>query len=656
MRRKLPSMLILLLAALVFGGWPPAVRAWDEDPPAKEKKQDKEAKKDKDADDKDADDESDSKAEKKEKKSPIKKLIEVKIDHNLIPARALNIPLPGKTRTLRQLSDRLKEWSEDEEVGAILLDLDEVMLALPDVEELRAAVRRLRDGGKKVFCFVNAGYPMGYLLACEADEVGMAPTGSMSIPGIGRAFGYMRGYYQLLGVEFDVITAGQYKYPGFMNRREPDKFFEEEFGAILDSWFGDYVKIIAEGRKLSEDSVKEAIDVALFDAKEAKNRGLIDVVAYYEEYRDRVVRRTKFKKTKEDESDFSRITSLQDILSAWAKEVKKAQEKYSEVGPKIAILNARGPIIDTNLGSSLASSLIMRDQFVQTIEEIRKNKTVKAVVLRIDSPGGSGYASDVIWQKLRELDQEKPLVVSMGTVAGSGGYYIACPARLIFAEPTTITGSIGVLGIFACQASAINRADINVAEMFRGDRSLLGSGIRDMKPEDRSFIQQYILDFYEVFLDRVASTRKMPKDEVRKIAGGRIYTGRQAIDIGLVDRLGGLEDAIAAVRDMANIPPSAEIKLVDYPRPATFGELFESFAGMSASLASLERAQSAAPYVSFDSQVRFFGARLQPLCWMGVPEMDLLIGPVGVSVPTIDLMSIQQSAPPLLPGAAMPGR
>jgi protease-4 len=624
---------------------PAPARGWDGDdqkskPPAKHNGES-------DADDADKVGEGDKEATI----SPIKKLVLVKIDQNLIPARMLNLALPGKARTVRDLVNRFDKWADDDEIGALLLDLDGTYLGFSDVEELRDAIGQFRKSGKKLHAFVNSGDPMSYMLACESDEIAMAPTGSLAIPGLGRAFPYMRGYYQMLGIEFDVITAGKFKYPGFLNRREPDKYFQEEFGAILDSWFGDYVNIIAEGRKLSDDNVKEAIDVAVFDAEDAKNRGLIDRLAYYDDYVDSVARRHKYKDVKEGESDFSRITSLQDLMSAWSKEIEKSQERYKEKGPKVAILNARGPIIDVNLGSTYSSMLIMRDEFVKSIEEIRKNKTIKAVVLRVDSPGGSGYASDVIWRKLKELDEEKPLVVSMGNVAGSGGYYIACPGRLIFAQPTTITGSIGVLAVLANQASLYNRMDVNLAEMSRGARSLLGSGFRDMKPEDRQFIQDLILDFYEIFLDRVASTRKMPKEEVRKIAGGRIYTGRQALEIGLIDRLGGLDDAIAAVRELADIPRSAEIKLVEYPRPASIGDLlFGGVGGLSLMTETTRQSQQAVPQVSFDSQVRFFGSRLQPLCWMGVPDGALIYGSAAGLLPTIHLPN--RPGDSLLPPAA----
>ncbi len=556
-----------------------------------------------------------------EKKSPIKKLVEIRIDPYLVPARTINVPLPGRVKTLQEMLDRFDKLAEDDEVGAVLLNLDGLSLSIPDVEELRAGLLRFKDSGKKVTAFLNSGDPMSFLLACSADEIAIAPCGNLILPGIGRLFPFMRGMYQMQGIEYEVITAGEFKYPGYVNRREPTKHFEAEMDAILDGMFSDYVRFICEGRGLSEGKVKEIIDKALFEPEEAKNYGLIDVISYYDDYRDRIIRRDKFEKSRGDGTDWAKITSLQDLVTQVTKEIQKAQEGYKAVGPKIAVLNGRGPIVDANLGAGFASQLIMRDEFVKTIEEIRKNKTIRAVVLRVDSPGGSAYASDIIWRKLKELDEEKPVVVSMGSVAASGGYYIACPGRLIFAESSTITGSIGVISMFANQASALNRSDINVAEMKRGKRSLLGSGHRDLAPEDRELIKEFILDTYEMFLDRVAEGRKMPKDQVRKLAGGRVYPGSDALEIGLVDRIGTLNDAIDAARDMANIPPSAELKVVHYPRAASIGELAESLFGMSAMVEAVTQAQMPSGPFSFDSQMRYFSQTQKPLCWMAIPQL-----------------------------------
>lgn len=649
MRRNLLGLLLMLalLPLPVFADDDPV----DDDKDKADKTEQVERAKDKkDSKSSDKDDEKDKDKskdkDKKPKPSPIKKLIELKLDQFLVASKGLNIPSFGRTQEVRDLLTRFEKWGKDDDIGAVLMNLDGVNLGIPDIEELRAAVVDFKKTGKKVVAYLNSGDPSGYLLACEADEIAIAPTGDLSIPGIGRAFPFMRGMYQMQGIEFDVITAGAFKYPGFMNRREPSEFFKTEFNEILDSWFDDYVDMIATGRKLSPEKVKAAIDIALFTAEDAKARGLIDHIAYYDDYRDRVLKRYKYNKADGWGPDFGDLTSLQDIFNAINKSFREAQDSYKAVGPKIAVLHARGPIVDFSIGGAFSSQIIMRDEFCKTIDEIRKNKTIKAVVLRIDSPGGSGYASDVIWKKLRELDEEKPIVVSMGTVAGSGGYYIACPARMIYAEPTTITGSIGVLAILANQASAINRADINISEMQRGKRALFGAGFKDMRTEDRDFLQKFILDFYEVFLDRVSVTRKMPKDEVRKVAEGRIYTGRQALKIGLVDRLGGLRDAITSAREMANIPTSSEIRLVHYPRPSSLGELIENFAGfISTPLEGARAAQAPVSPLSFDMQLRLFARRPQALCWMPFPEIHELLAPAGPRDAVMDMLGLQSYLP-----------
>jgi protease-4 len=359
-------------------------------------------------------------------------------------------------------------------------------------------------------------------------------------------------------------------------------------------------------------------------------------------------------------------------------ELRRQEDARKAVGPKIAVLHARGPIIDFSLGASFASQVISRDDFVEVIEELRKNKAIKAVVMRVDSPGGSAYASDVIWKALRHLDEEKPLVVSMGRVAGSGGYYIACPARRIFAQPMTITGSIGVLGILPSAISMYNRMDYELAEMSRGRRATLGSPHKELAKADKQFIQELMDSIYGIFIERVATTRRIPAAEVRKIAEGRIYTGRDALAIGLVDELGGLSDAVESARALANIPPSAELKIIHYPRPSSLGELFESFsvastvaaAGPASSpgrasaplpgaidslgwmpsvfgsagalptaglhprpvlldlpyapnaeriLTLFQQASSPAPTLSFDQQLQLLTRRLEPLCWMAMP-------------------------------------
>jgi len=572
--------------------------------------------------DKDKEDGKEEKKEDAKPESPIKRLAELRIDEFVVPARAINLPLPRRTKTLQDVLDRFEEWGKDDHIGAVLLDVGNMSLSLPNVEELRAGMVRLQRADKKVTAFVNGGTPNGYLLACAADEIVLAPTGNIMIPGIGAVFPYLKGHYQMLGVEFEVIAAGRYKYPGFLNEREPNQYFREEYETILDSWIGDYKRMIVEDRNLSLDAVGAAVNVAIFNANQALQRGLVDTVAYYDECRDRLLRRDKLRRVRGDDRSLAHVNSIQDMMELVNTELRRQDDARKAVGPKVAVLHARGPIIDFNLGVGMASQVISRDTFVEVVDELRKNKSIKAVVMRVDSPGGSGYASDVIWQQLRRLNDEKPLVVSMGTVAGSGGYYISCPARRIFAHPTTITGSIGVLGVIASARSQINRMDVEMAEMRRGDRATLGSPHRSLSKEDRQFIQDYINDFYGVFVDRVAHTRRLPAEEVRKIAEGRVYTGRQALELGLVDELGGLTEAIEAARSMANIPRSAELKIVHYPRAGSLGEIFESLSAVSVdqALETFSKGLEAATPVSFEQQALLFSRTLQPLCWMAVPE------------------------------------
>ena len=594
---------------------------------------------------KSASDQDDKSAAKKKKKDKVPRLAELRIDEKTLSARSVNLPIPGSARTVQDLLDKMSDWKDDEKVGGILLDLGNVMLSMADIEELRGGIRQFHDADKEVWAYLNGGDPNSYLLACAADEIAVAPSGSLIIPGLGNLFTFMEGYYQLMGSEFQVITAGKFKYPGFLNRREPDKYFREEFGCILDSMYGDYVKMIAAGRELEEDKVRELIDHGIYNAPQAQQNGLVDTLCYLDEYRERVLKREKMKRLRDTSDDLQDLTSIQDIMEWMNDRMQEAAKARKAVGPKIAVLHARGPIVDVNLGAAFASQLICRDDFSKVVDELRKDKSIKAVVLRIDSPGGSGYASDVIWQHLRKLDEEKPLVVCMGRVAGSGGYYIACPGRKIFAQPTTITGSIGVLAILESQRSAFNRMDIEVAEMTRGKRANLGAPHRALEPEEVALVQTYIDDFYDIFIDRVATTRKRPESEIREIAEGRIWSGRDAIEIGLIDELGGLQEAIEAAREYANIPTSAELKILHYPRVGSLGELLDSFSPLaSADAVEAYLRAGAVADLSFHQQLSLFTGRLQPLCWMATPNPSMA-SPQGESV----LRSLLPAPPAHLP-------
>lgn len=575
--------------------------------------------------------------------SPIPRLMEMKLDIFIVPARKVNLPLPGRMRTVQEVLDQFEAWAEDERVGGVLLDIQPMLLGMSYIQELYQGVTQLREAGKRVFAYANLATPGSYLLATAAEEVAIAPVGFVVIPGVGNVFPYMKGHFQMRGIEFDVITAGKYKYPGFLNRRAPNEYFTESIEAIMDTWYEDYRDMLAKGRGFDEKQAAEVIDEAIFEADAALQRNLVDKLVFLDDYREQLVNRHKMQLRKVDESGLAAVNSIQDLVELINEGLEKARDE--KVGPKIAVLHARGPIIDFSLGKAMASQLISRDDTVEIIEELRKNKSIKAVVLHVDSPGGSAYASDVIWQHLRKLDEEKPLVCSMGQIAASGGYYIASPARRIFAHSSTLTGSIGVIGIFQSLWSQLNRMDVELYPLARGERALLGSAHSELSPEDHELIEDWLDGIYNTFLSRVAQSRKMPVEEIDKIAQGRIWSGQDALEVGLIDEIGGLDDAIQAARKMANIPPSAELEIVHYPRPSSLGELFETLnmvstpsismlnADPSASLfgttanrsvedilAAYQQANSLATVPSFDEQLQFFATQQMPLTWTAIPE------------------------------------
>lgn len=574
-----------------------------------------------------------------EEAEQVKMLAELILDHNVISARLLNIPWSGRTRTFQEIRNKINAWADQDEIGAVMLNITNFYLPLPEIEELREGIDRLKKAGKKVYAHLNLCGPEGYLLACAADQICIAPSGVVVLPGIGRAFPFMQGHYQMLGVEYDVITAGKYKYPGFLNQRGPNDFFLEEIGTMFDSWFEDYIKMVAEGRGITPEHVREFIDQAAVRGADAIYLDLVDHQAFPHEYRDRILRRTGMKLRQDELIDWSQINSVQDMLNLMSRGWDRQKQAHKAIGPKIAVVTARGPFIDISLGPAFANLAICRDDFIQTLEEIRRDKSIRGLVVRIDSPGGSGYCSRAIYQKLMEIDAVTPVVVSMGRVAASAGYHMACPARLIFAEPTTITASIGVLGILPSNWSALNRADFNMYSLERGARSMIMSGYRPLSSEDRAFVQDVINKSYDDFIDDVARGRGMAREQVRQLAGGRVYTGRDAIELGLVDRLGGVEDAIQAVRRLAGISGGTKVRIVHYPRFASLGE-FIADAGTAVMLLGLQGQQNADPLsrmiqlaempaepLSVERQIKLLSQGPEPLYWMPLPDLHRMWHP-----------------------------
>jgi protease-4 len=483
---------------------------------------------------------------------------------------------PGES--LKDLVARIRKAADDSKIKAVVLNTDSGALGRAQMEEVRQAIKFVRDHGKEVYVHSDSMMMNHYILACGASRISVVPTGVVWIGGLFGEQPYVRGLLDLLGVEPDFLTCGAYKSAAeiFM-RKEPSPEADKMTNWLLDSIFETDIQLIAKGRGVPADKVKSWIDGALYTAEKAKAAGMIDAVESREafskllksKYGSNVVFEHKYGKKKPPTLDFSSPFGL---LKFWTDLLTEGQKKKSTKAA-IAIVYVNGPIVvGGGQTSPFGDSGEARSTDVRkALDEAAKDDAIKGVVLRVDSPGGSAVASDIILEASKRVKNRKPLIVSMGNVAGSGGYYVAMGADTIYADETTITGSIGVVsGKFATN-SMWNKIGITFKSYKRGENAGFLSSEKVFTPAERDKMQGFMDEIYDVFKSHVVANRgKKLKKPIDELAGGRVYTGRQALDLGLVDKIGTLQDAIHQV--------AAEAKVTDYdvrvvPAPKNLIEL-----------------------------------------------------------------------------------
>ena len=489
--------------------------------------------------------------------------------------------------SLGKLVDRMDEAAKDKAVDAVILRIAEAQLERATVDELRAAVGRIRKAGKPVYAELVDADSRDYLLAGACDRIFMSPGGTLMIPGVRAEMSYYKGLLDKLGIEFHVLQMGKYKSAGEpFTRTEPSPAAREEMTGIVDDLYRSLVATIAKDRKLEEAQVRKLIDEGIFTASAAKKAGLVDCVAYADEIHDLFRKKlqaekvdfvTDYKKEKND-IDFSGIGGMMKLMElAFG---GKTSEKTS--GPrKIAVIYAVGVIVQGKSSSSvMGEDTVGSTSLVDALRTADKDPKVLAVVLRIDSPGGSAVASDLIWRQVNRM--HKPVIASMANVAASGGYYIAAGARRIIAEPQTITGSIGVIGGKPVVSKLLAKVGVSTEVISRGKNSGMLSLTAPFTPEERQAWMNVMEETYGQFVAKVAEGRKMPRSKVEELAQGRVYTGKMALDKGLIDGLGTLGDAIRAAKEAAGLKPDEKVDLETLPEPKTFFEqLLEQDSAMS---------------------------------------------------------------------------
>ncbi|MFK7826228.1 MAG: signal peptide peptidase SppA [Oligoflexales bacterium] len=458
---------------------------------------------------------------------------------------------------LLDLKKGLEHAASDARVHGVFLEIQNLSGSLASFTELRSYIEAFKQSGKAVYAWMYAADNKTYYLASVADQLFLAPVGEVSIPGPSFELVYFGEALQKLGVEVEVVRAGKFKSafePFVLN--EPSQASREMYLSMEKSLRSHLNEKITEGRKLEQSSkVTSWFKNGLFSARTALERKLVDGLTYVDQAKDQV-----FKPKELESYSFTDYTS---------QDLPKPSSSFKEKDG-IALIEAYGEIHLSQQGSE---QVITPKNLGKKISWAMNQDQVKGVVLRISSPGGSATASDIIWEQVRQLAEKKPVVVSMGGVAASGGYYIAAPAQKIFADPTTITGSIGVIGMVPNFRNFQEKYGVSFHMVSNSERrSLLNPGER-ASAKDREVLGQSIDEVYEVFINKVAQGRKLAVEEVNKIAQGRVWTGLQAKNIGLVDEMGGLWEAIQEAKKLAKLDPATKYPLLKWqPEMSTLSE------------------------------------------------------------------------------------
>ena len=464
--------------------------------------------------------------------------------------------LLDQRETVGSVVTALRKAKVDDRVSAVVLVPPPAPGLWGTVQEIRDAVIDFKESGKPVVAHIEFGMGQAYYLATACDQIFMSPTSPLMLVGVASYELFFRGTLDKVGIEADMLAAGDYKTA--INTYTESAFTPEHrevSEALSRDFYEQLVDAIAEGRQMTRPRVREVIDQGPFVAADAVSLGLVDDLLYEDELLGRL--------SSDDETvkvDFATYRRVE------------PQSLGLDTGPRIAVVYAEGTI---NFGSSTidfpgSGQMVGSRTMTDAIREARDDPSIQAIVLRIDSPGGAATAADIIWRELSLAREQKPLVVSMAGVAASGGYYIAAPAHAIVAQPGTLTGSIGVFSGKFAAAGAFDKIGVGIEGVTHGEQADIFSPVDRFSDTARVAMQAQVDDIYERFLQVVAEGRALSRDEVHAVAQGRVWTGRQALARGLVDELGGLRRAVVLAQVQAGIDAQQEVSLVPYPRPRSF--------------------------------------------------------------------------------------
>ncbi|MGC9342081.1 MAG: signal peptide peptidase SppA [Bacteroidales bacterium] len=457
---------------------------------------------------------------------------------------------PQSRMGLDMILKNIEKAKENENIPGIVMDLNVVPMGMATLREIRDALIDFKSDGKFIYCFAD-NYSQGtYYMATVADKIYITPQGAFPFLGLSAEVLFFKDMLDKIGVEMQVFKFGEYKgaVEPFLYKKLSDEN-REQIQDYLNSLWSTMIQDISEARGIPVQELNDLADnLAVFSGEDALKYNLIDGLIYYDEFIDEIKALTD---TPEDKN-------VKTITFAKLNKVPEKREIKGLAKDKIAVVYATGNIIS----GEAADGMIGGDKFARTIREARKDSSIKAIVLRVNSGGGDGMASDIIWREVKLAAETKPVIASMGDVAASGGYYIVAPATKILANPATITGSIGVFGFWPNVKSLMNdKLGITADVVKTNEHSDFGFPLEPLKEMEKQKLKEQVDGFYKDFVQIVAEGRDMSFEEVDELARGHVYTGTVAKAIGLIDDFGGLEDAIEMAAEEAGTETYRIVKL-----------------------------------------------------------------------------------------------
>ena len=477
-----------------------------------------------------------------------------------------------RRETVGSVVETLRKAKVDERVEAVVL-LPALQPGLwGKVQEIRDAVFDFKTSGKPIVAYLEYGGGHQYYLASACDQIFLTPTSPLDLVGVASYELFFRSALDKVGAYPDMLHAGEYKTAANLYTETTFTAEHREMTESLNrDLYEQLVAGVAAGRMMSVSTVERLIDQGPFLPEEAVQNGLVDGLAYEDELTVRMGL----------PADLARL-SYQDYRRVDPRSLGLNR------GQRIAVVYAAGTITIGDSGvDTTGSALLGSESLVRAIREAREDDSIQAIILRIDSPGGAAIASDIVWRELTLARDDKPVIASMSDVAASGGYYLAMSADVIVAQPATLTGSIGVVGGKFALGGTLDKLGINAETVLNGTLADINSPITPYSEDARARVQQQVDAVYEAFLAKAAEGRSMTRDAVHAVAQGRVWTGRQAKDVGLVDELGGLARALAVAREQVGLEVDEEVTLVPYPRPRSFLEVLNSSLEMGSIMGGL---------------------------------------------------------------------